>query len=257
MSRWPVRTLMDALLCHRSLDLDVWEGHFKQGTWTGDIYQRPRYSDVDSAEIRAYVTPSIQSKSKCLKAFSEAPTAATAASSIHESGNASVTNTANYDLAHPKALDDLLCHPLFSDTGDEHRLDYDTDLGFEQSSTWLPSTPSLAQGQSNATGFNAPSLSPIDAQQTKLERGDCSVHALPTQENVSKLPGYSRKRQVDSDASSSSSYKSAQATLEGPHKRAKTEAGSDSAASGQQAKPEWSVFRSARALLSMLSTLRE
>src|SRR5271156_4157210 len=113
MSRWPVRTLIDTLSRHRSLDLDVCEGRFKQGTWTGDIYQRRRYSDVDSAEIRAYVVMlSIQSKSKCPKAFREAPAVA---SPIHEPRNASVTNTANCDLTHTKALDDLLHNPLFSD----------------------------------------------------------------------------------------------------------------------------------------------
>jgi hypothetical protein len=263
MSRWPVRALIDTLLCERSLDPDVSAGRFKQDTWTGDIYQRRRYSDVDSAEIRTYVAMlSIQSKSKCPKAFREAPAVA---SSILEPRNASVANTANCDLICTKALDDLLYYSSFSDAGDEYRLDYDMDLGFEQSSTWLPSTPSLTQRQSNATWSNVRSLSPIDAQQTILERGGRPVHALPTRENVSKVPGYSRKRQVDSDVSSSSSYKSAQATLKGPRKRAKTEAESDSPASGRQAKPEWSVLRSAgrsvlrsaQALLSMLSTLRE
>ena len=262
MSRWPVRALIDTLSCHRSLDLDVCEGHFKQGTWTGDIYQRHQYSDVDLAEIRAYVTPSIQSKSKCPKAFREAPTVAL---SICDSRNVSVTNTANCGFIHTKALDDLLHSPLVSDAGNEHKLDYDMDFGFEQSSAWLLSTPSLAQGQSNATWSNVRSLSPIDAQQTRLERGGRPVHALSIQENVSKVPGYSRKRQADSDASSSSSYKSAQATLKGARKRAKTEAEPDSAANEQQAEPEWSilrsagwsVLRSAQALLSMLSTLRE
>jgi len=255
MSRWPVRTLVDTLLCHRSLDPDVSAGHFKQGTWTGDIYQRRRYSDVDSAEIRAYVAMlSIQSKSKCPKAFREAPAVA---SSIHEPRNASAANTANCDLTRTKAPDDLLHYPLFSDAGDERRLAYDTDLGFEQSSTWLPSTPSLTQGQSNATWSNVRSLSSVDAQQTRLERGGHPVHALPTEENVAKVPGYSRKRQVDSDASSSSSYKSAQVTLTAPRKRVKTDVDSDNAASGRQAKSKWSVLRSARALLSMLSTLGE
>jgi hypothetical protein len=254
MSRWPVRTLIDALLCHRSLDIDVYEGHFKQGAWTGDICQRHRYSDVDLANIGAYVTPSIQSKSKCPKAFREAPAVA---SSICESRNASVTNTGDCDFTHTKALDDLLHSPLFSDAGNEHRLDYDMGLGFEQSSTWLLSTPSLAQGQSNATWSKARSLSPVDAQQTGLERGGRPIHALSIRENILNVPGCSRKRQANSNASSSSSYKSAQTTLKRPCKRAKTEAESDSAAGGRQAKPEWPVLRSARALLSMLSTLGE
>jgi len=123
----------DTLLCHRSPDPDISAGHFRQGTWTGDIYQRRRYSDVDSAEIKTYVAMlSIQSKSKCLKAFRKAPAVA---SLIRELRNVSVANTAGCDLARTKALNDLLHCPLFSDAGDKHRLDYDTDIGFGQPST--------------------------------------------------------------------------------------------------------------------------
>lgn len=61
----------------------------------------------------------------------------------------------------------------------------------------------------------------------------------------------------DIPESDSSSYKSAQLTLNWSRKRVKTEVESDSAAGGRQAKPKWSVLRSARASLSMLSTLGE
>jgi hypothetical protein len=121
---------------------------------------------------------------------------------------------------------------------------------------WLPSlgpgTPFLAQGQSYARWPDVHSLTPIDTQQTRLESGVCLVRALPTPKNVSKVPGYSRKWHVNSDASSSSSYKSAQVTLNRHRKRAKTEAESDNAASGQQVRPEWPVLRYARTFLSML-----
>lgn len=65
------------------------------------------------------------------KTLREAPAVA---SPIREPRNASVANTTNCDLTRTKALDNLLHYPLFSDTGDEHRLGYDTDLGFEQAS---------------------------------------------------------------------------------------------------------------------------
>ena len=273
--------MIDSLSCDRSLEAEIGSGYFKQKKWAGGTYERRRYSDVDEATIKAYVAMlSIQSRSKCPKASREAPAVLSSNRESRKPGLAhrkpNLEHAAKGNLPCHTAFGDSLDDPFHYRPGDlddnEYCLPSQWDSGFsdfekELHSSSIPSIPSLAHGQSIATSSDTCSL--------RLDNADNQFPSkLLTVKNVSKLSGLpkKKKRHLSSCTSSLGGHSATTKTLTVYHKRANLKADPDIRVSekhkrpkieaipatvshGEQDRSEWSLMRSARALLRPISNL--
>jgi hypothetical protein len=245
--RSPGYTLIDSLSCDRNLEAEIASGRFKQRRWTGEAFERRRYSDVDEATIRTSVAMlSIQSMSKCPKASHEAPAVLSSKRESRKPGlthrEPNVERTAKGNLPHYTAFGDSLDDPFHYCPGnpddDEYRFLSQWDSGFSDfgkqfHSSSIPSTPSLTHGQSIATPSNVCSLRLDNAENHFPSK-------LLTVENISKLPGLPKKkrRHLSSCTSSLGGHSATTKTSIVYHKGANPKADPDIQVSERHKRPK-------------------